>query len=62
MEQVFKVLWAEPDGDGGRNNQTPTLIRDFTDYTVRDNGKGPFHVGFRRFIIVATDDGHSTCV
>ncbi len=57
--KVFKVLWSEPQGSG-RDRKT---IQDLTEKGVRDNEYGEkFHVGFRRFIVVAMDEGHSTCV
>ena len=35
----------------------------YTDTLQLQNDWGePFYVGFRRFIVVATDEGHSTCV
>ena len=55
------MLWADPAG-GGEDKADDTMIRSFTEQTVRENQFGRFHVGFRRFIVVATDDGHSTCV
>ncbi|KAG7141428.1 hypothetical protein HYQ45_001990 [Verticillium longisporum] len=54
--EVFKVLWPEPMGVMAG---APTLSdRD----ALRDRYGGLVHVGFRRFIVIATDEGHSTCV
>ncbi|KAI1413761.1 hypothetical protein F5Y13DRAFT_198117 [Hypoxylon sp. FL1857] len=47
--RVFKILWSEPTSARSPGTQ--------------DGSSSKFYVGFRRFIIVATDDaGHSTCV
>ncbi|OTA63161.1 hypothetical protein K449DRAFT_443657 [Hypoxylon sp. EC38] len=48
--RVFKILWSEP---------TPARYSE-----AKDGISSKFYVGFRRFIIVATDDeaGHSTCI
>lgn len=51
--QVFKVLWSEPLG-AGRG--------DLTEAESRSHMGQRFYVGIRRFIIVRTDEGHSTCV
>ncbi|KAI1423736.1 hypothetical protein F5Y12DRAFT_512707 [Xylaria sp. FL1777] len=54
--EVFKILWSEPTG------QVPgdAPISDIR--TINDPG-GQFYVGYRRFIIVTTDESHhSTCV
>ncbi|KAK4215939.1 hypothetical protein QBC37DRAFT_113180 [Rhypophila decipiens] len=50
---VFKVLWSEPLGAGRA---------DMTDAEARSHLGQRFYVGIRRFIIVRTDEGHSTCV
>ncbi|KAG7103202.1 hypothetical protein HYQ46_012621 [Verticillium longisporum] len=54
--EVFKVLWPEPMG-GMPGTHTISDIG-----TLRDPYGGLVHVGFRRFIVIATDEGHSTCV
>ncbi|KAI0148256.1 hypothetical protein F4776DRAFT_660428 [Hypoxylon sp. NC0597] len=48
--RVFKILWSEP--TSARSSE------------AKDGRSSKFYVGFRRFIIVATDEeaGHSTCV
>lgn len=53
FHQVFKVLWSEPLGSGKG---------DMTDAETRSHMGQRFYVGIRRFIIVRTDEGHSTCV
>jgi len=59
LGEVFKVLWSEPLGSG-RERKT---IQALSEKGVRDSEHGEkFHVGFRRFIIVSQDEGHSTCV
>ncbi|KZL83479.1 hypothetical protein CI238_02553 [Colletotrichum incanum] len=54
---IFKVLWCEPSGTslGG----TPTIS---DRKPVQDRFGGSLFVGFRRFVVVANDDGHCTCV
>lgn len=56
-EKVFKVLWPEP--RGGAPGKAPSLS---DKKEVRDNYGGSIFVGFRRFIVVANDAGHCTCV
>ncbi|KAI0377446.1 hypothetical protein F5Y04DRAFT_284923 [Hypomontagnella monticulosa] len=55
--EVFKILWSEPLGQ--TNVDDP--ISDITKKKTAAGGR--FYVGFRRFIIVTTDESHhSTCV
>ncbi|KAI1112626.1 hypothetical protein F5Y14DRAFT_254582 [Nemania sp. NC0429] len=54
--EVFKILWSEPTGQ----NLGDAPISDIR--AIKDPG-GDFYVGYRRFIIVRTDESHhSTCV
>ncbi|KAI1414278.1 hypothetical protein F5Y13DRAFT_19231 [Hypoxylon sp. FL1857] len=56
--EVFKILWSEPLGQVG---QADDPISDLT--KRRTPGGSKFYIGFRRFIIVTTDESHhSTCV
>ncbi|OLN97492.1 hypothetical protein CCHL11_01298 [Colletotrichum chlorophyti] len=57
--QIFKVLWSEPSGSslGG----TPTISTSAMT-RVPDPYGGSVFVGFRRFIVIANDEGHCTCV
>lgn len=58
---VFKILWADPKGQGRGRQQA--RLGDFTEKTQLPNAYGEeFYVTFRRFIIVANDQGHATCV
>ncbi|KAK0613730.1 hypothetical protein B0T14DRAFT_438639, partial [Immersiella caudata] len=50
--EVFKVLWSEPRPQG--SYQLTSL--------VEEHMGQPFSVGIRRFIVVANDEGHCTCV
>lgn len=50
--EVFKVLWPEPAGGGSIVEET----------VYRDQYGGPIFVHFRRFIVVANDLGHCTCI
>lgn len=50
--QVFKVLWPEPAGGGSVVEET----------VYRDRYGGQIFVHFRRFIVVANDRGHCTCM
>ncbi|PHH49194.1 hypothetical protein CFIMG_006741RA [Ceratocystis fimbriata CBS 114723] len=56
--EVFKVLWSEPVGKSvATSSSTVSGTQTFVDsYGER------FYVGFRRFIVVANDAGHCTCV
>ncbi|ORY71777.1 uncharacterized protein BCR38DRAFT_330097, partial [Pseudomassariella vexata] len=59
--EVFKILWAEPTG----TNTTSVFDEPLSDIQTAPGQQGPrgkFFIGFRRFIVVATDEGHSTCV
>ncbi|KAF9870801.1 hypothetical protein CkaCkLH20_11700 [Colletotrichum karsti] len=53
---IFKVVWSEPQGVTTNN----TLVTEKK--LMKDPYGGSFYVGSRRFIVVATDKGHSTCV
>ncbi|KAI2643294.1 hypothetical protein GGS21DRAFT_485811 [Xylaria nigripes] len=54
--EVFKVLWSEPTGQVG--SEFP-----ISDRRAMNGPRGPFYIGYRRFIIVTTDESHhSTCV
>ncbi|KAH7254029.1 uncharacterized protein BKA55DRAFT_510114 [Fusarium redolens] len=50
--EVFKVLWPEPAGGGSVVEET----------VYRDQFGGRIFVHFRRFIVVANDRGHCTCI
>ncbi|KAI1371527.1 hypothetical protein F4677DRAFT_450350 [Hypoxylon crocopeplum] len=55
--EVFKILWSEPLGQVGGDDPISDVTR------RRTAGGGKFYIGFRRFIIVTTDESHhSTCV
>ncbi|KAI0407494.1 hypothetical protein F4802DRAFT_24503 [Xylaria palmicola] len=55
--EVFKILWSEPTGQVAGDGASISDIR-----TMNDSA-GQFYVGYRRFIIVTTDESHhSTCV
>ncbi|RYP20045.1 hypothetical protein DL765_002971 [Monosporascus sp. GIB2] len=34
----------------------------FSEWEIKTTSAGPFYVGYRRFIVVRTDEGHSTCI
>ncbi|KAI0396158.1 hypothetical protein F5Y17DRAFT_473229 [Xylariaceae sp. FL0594] len=54
---VFKIWWAEPRGQVSPYSRAPTGRE-----TVK-NSSGDFHVGYRRFLIISTDESHhSNCV
>ncbi|KAI1750096.1 hypothetical protein F4782DRAFT_260849 [Xylaria castorea] len=54
--EVFKILWSEPTG------QVPGDAP-ISDIRAMNDSGGQFYVGYRRFIIVSTDESHhSTCV
>lgn len=54
--EVFKILWSEPTGQVAGDAPISDLR------AINDPG-GEFYVGYRRFVIVSTDESHhSTCV
>ncbi|KAF2971235.1 hypothetical protein GQX73_g2353 [Xylaria multiplex] len=54
--EVFKILWSEPTGQVA--GDAP-----ISDIRAINDAAGQFYVGYRRFIIVSTDESHhSTCV
>ncbi|KHO00538.1 uncharacterized protein MAM_01316 [Metarhizium album ARSEF 1941] len=55
---IFKVLWSEPQGssDGQKHHSVSGKQERLDRFGVK------FHVGFRRFIVIANDHGHCTCV
>ncbi|KAH7370064.1 hypothetical protein BKA65DRAFT_487615 [Rhexocercosporidium sp. MPI-PUGE-AT-0058] len=56
--RVFKVLWAEPEGN--TVNSSATSI---TDYTLQTRFDGEnVYTSIRRFVIVAADQGHCQCL
>ncbi|KAK3177572.1 hypothetical protein K4F52_009668 [Lecanicillium sp. MT-2017a] len=55
--EIFKVFWPEPQGSASDNPKTSSKN------TESQNKFGAnFFVGFRRFIVVANDQGHCTCM
>ncbi|KAI0834171.1 hypothetical protein F5Y06DRAFT_300881 [Hypoxylon sp. FL0890] len=58
--EVFKILWSEPLGQVGQAGPDDPI----SDVTKRRTAAGSkFYIGYRRFIIVTTDESHhSTCV
>ncbi|KAH8908879.1 hypothetical protein BR93DRAFT_510170 [Coniochaeta sp. PMI_546] len=62
--EVFKILWSEPQGQSTRHNSTSRVnLETYTEKIQLENDWGePFYVGFRRFIVVANDEGHCTCI
>ncbi|RYP02847.1 hypothetical protein DL764_005567 [Monosporascus ibericus] len=50
---VLKILWSEP--RGAANSR-------FSEWEIKTTDAGPFYVGYRRFIVVRSDEGHSTCI
>ncbi|KAJ6442250.1 integral membrane protein (Ytp1) [Purpureocillium lavendulum] len=55
--EIFKVYWSEPQGAG--NDYAPSVSGR---QEIQNRFGTKFFVGFRRFIVVANDLGHSTCV
>jgi hypothetical protein len=54
--EVFKIFWCEPLGAGPPKSDVMT-------HQVRfEQGGRSFYQGLRRFIVVANDEGHCTCV
>ncbi|KJZ75621.1 hypothetical protein HIM_05084 [Hirsutella minnesotensis 3608] len=55
--EIFKVHWSEPQGSG--NEHAPSVSGR---QEIQNRFGTKFFVGFRRFIVIANDQGHSTCV
>ncbi|KAK4191410.1 hypothetical protein QBC35DRAFT_12329 [Podospora australis] len=58
--QVLKIWWSEPIGDNGRNatkDAPGTLVQ-----SVTNTNGDKFYYSFRRFIVIANDEGHCSCV
>lgn len=56
--EIFKAGWAEP--KGGAANEALTGLSGKQE--IQDIRGVTFITGFRRFIVIANDQGHSTCV
>jgi len=53
---IFKIVWCEPKGAGPLRSEVYTQ-------PIRGEQNGvAFYQGLRRFIVVANDEGHCTCV
>ncbi len=60
---MFKILWSEPQGQSRDNFPSKVDMETYTERMPFENDWGEkFYVGFRRFIVVANDEGHCTCV
>ncbi|POR35735.1 Uncharacterized protein TPAR_04057 [Tolypocladium paradoxum] len=55
--EIFKVHWSEPQGSG--NEHAPSVSGR---QEIQNRFGTKFFVGFRRFVVIAADHGHSTCV
>ncbi|KAK4148240.1 uncharacterized protein C8A04DRAFT_24041 [Dichotomopilus funicola] len=55
--EIFKIVWYEPLGAGA-----PARSDVMTQRIRVNTGGEPYHQGLRRFIVVANDEGHCTCV
>ncbi|KAK1760915.1 hypothetical protein QBC47DRAFT_356052 [Echria macrotheca] len=63
--EVFKALWPEPLGSAAVGPKSTTSQTEVppTEFTEQRKSLGQnIYVGFRRFIVVANDEGHCTCV
>ncbi|KAF8860706.1 hypothetical protein BDZ45DRAFT_672419 [Acephala macrosclerotiorum] len=60
-KQIFKVVWSEPRGENSRPSTTSDATDATTDYWVGRHGEEVYS-SVRRFVIVATDFGHSQCL
>lgn len=59
--EIFKVHWSEP--QGSMSEQPKSSSKSSSKNQDLENKFGTkFFVGFRRFIVVANDQGHCTCV
>ncbi|KAJ6779345.1 hypothetical protein PWT90_04283 [Aphanocladium album] len=55
--EIFKVHWSEPQGSMNEQSKSSSKKQD-----LQNKFGTKFFVGFRRFIVVANDQGHCTCV
>lgn len=55
--EIFKVYWSEPQGSG--HDKHPSVSGR---HELENRYGMKFFVGFRRFIVIANDQGHCTCV
>ncbi|KAJ3489406.1 hypothetical protein NLG97_g6006 [Lecanicillium saksenae] len=55
--EIFKVHWSEPQGSINEQQKSSSKKQD-----LQNKFGTKFFVGFRRFIVVANDQGHCTCV
>ncbi|TQV99182.1 hypothetical protein IF1G_01397 [Cordyceps javanica] len=55
--EIFKVHWSEPQGSMSEQSKSSSKKED-----LQNKYGTKFFVGFRRFIVVANDQGHCTCV
>ncbi|KAI1256071.1 hypothetical protein MGN70_002232 [Eutypa lata] len=60
--EVLKILWSEPRGAAGAPVAYGAPNGPFSEWEEKATDEGPFYVGYRRFIVVRTDEGHSTCI
>ncbi|KAH0493632.1 hypothetical protein TgHK011_000289 [Trichoderma gracile] len=55
--EIFKVHWSEP--QGASSESAPSVSGK---HEIQNRFGTKFFVGFRRFIVIANDQGHCTCV
>ncbi|KAG5913628.1 hypothetical protein E4U42_000966, partial [Claviceps africana] len=55
--EIFKVYWSEPQGAGKHKHGSVSGRQE-----IQNRFGIKFFVGFRRFIVIANDQGHCTCV
>ncbi|UKZ94277.1 uncharacterized protein TrAFT101_009155 [Trichoderma asperellum] len=55
--EIFKVHWSEP--QGASSDGAPSVSGK---HEIQNRFGTKFFVGFRRFIVIANDQGHCTCV
>ncbi|KAK4104794.1 hypothetical protein N658DRAFT_189314 [Parathielavia hyrcaniae] len=55
---IFKIMWCEPLGAGAHNK---SIVAPTNHVRYQQDGR-TFYQGLRRFIVVANDEGHCTCV
>lgn len=57
IDKIFKVHWSEP--QGASSDGAPSVSGK---HEIQNRFGTKFFVGFRRFIVIANDQGHCTCV
>jgi hypothetical protein len=61
MLQVFKIMWSEPLGQGGKPKSGRYTVEELPNETNSKLGEKAYH-SIRRFVVIKTERGHSLCL